>query len=162
MNVKTEDSPSHSLCINAMSELATCLDKFNQSGLPPSILIVYLSILGISTTLLKIHSSPSSMLDLDIDNLKVYYTTISRSCQNWQLATRSLFYLKSKIAEMGLNDLTKIIESAAEEYQEQHSDTDWDQVFGGLNANMDWAMSDNVFSNFFDFLNTDDVTRDVS
>lgn len=63
---------------------------------------------------------------------------------------------------MGLNDLTKIIESAAEEYQEQHSDTDWDQVFGGLNANMDWAMSDNVFSNFFDFLNTDDVTRDVS
>lgn len=160
MNIKVEDNPSHSLCNSAISELAICLDKFNMSGIPPSILVVYLSILGISVTLLKIHSNPIMLVsDQDIDNLKVYYTTISRSCQNWKLATRSLLYLKKKIAELGFNDLNKIFTSAAEAYQEHHSQTDWDQLFDGMDANMDWALSDNVFSNFFDFLNTDDVTR---
>ncbi|KAF3993007.1 hypothetical protein FT663_00304 [Candidozyma haemuli var. vulneris] len=160
MNTKIEDNSSHSLCNNAVSELAICLDKFNMSGLPPSILVVYSSILGISVALLKIHSNRDALVaDHDIENLKVYYTTISRSCQNWKLATRSLLYLKKKIAELGLNDLNKIFESAAEAYQESHSQADWDHLFDGMDANMDWALSDNVFSNFFDFLNTDDVTR---
>lgn len=161
--INEANNPSYELCNDAISELAICLDKFNQSGIPPSILVVYLSILGISVALLKVHSSnktPNSAQD--IENLKVYYTTISNSCQNWKLATRSLLYLKNKIAELGLSDLTEVFESAAEAYQGSHSNADWEQLLDGVDGTMDWAMSDNVFSNFFDFLNTDDVTRVVT
>lgn len=160
MNVKAENNRSHSLCESAISELAICLEKFNMSGIPPSILVVYLSILGISVILLKIHCSPKTLVpDQDIENLKVYCTTISRSCQYWKLATRSLLFLKRKIAELGLDDLNQIFVSAAEAYSGHNSQPDWDLLFDGVDANMDWALSDNVFSNFFDFLNTDDVTR---
>lgn len=135
-----ETTDSSSLCHTATSELAICLSKFNLSGYPPSILIVYSSILAISVILMKLHTiKPTSE---DLEDLRACYVSVARSCSSWKLASQSLIFIRKNVTETGLQEISQIFaeETNQNEMEMDHIMDDlWDQ--------------DNLMTNFFDFLN---------
>lgn len=145
------------LCDMAISELAVCLGKFNEAGFPPSVLIIYSSILAISVILLKLHSPASStnVSDQDLANLRVYYNSISRSCSSWKLASKSLMFIKRKVAEMQKPTVASIFESAEEAYQHQLSEKEVDQILE-LSDDFSATGQDNLWTGFFEFFNHED------
>lgn len=145
------------LCNMAISELAICLDKFNDAGFPPSVLIVYSSILAISVILLKLHApaKSSNVSEDDLANLRVYYTSISRSCTSWKLASKSLMFIKRKVAEMQIPAVASVFETAEEAYQHQLSEKEVDQILE-LSDDFSSNSQDNLWSGFFEFFNHED------
>lgn len=156
---KENDSSNKSpleLCDMAISELAICLEKFNEAQIPPSILIIYSSILAISVILLKLHNPiRGELFENDLASLRVCYTSISRSCTSWKLASKSLMFIKRKVAEMQLPAVSSVFEAAEEAYQDQLTEKEVDQI---LELSDDFSVSgqDNLWAGFFEFFNHED------
>lgn len=145
-------------CNKAVSELAIVLSKFNEARYPPSILIVYSSILGISVILTKVYATEqaSSISNADLHDLKVFYTTISSSCSCWKLASKSLMFIKKKVCELDLPEVSHIFETAEVAYQDQLTQKEFDEI---MELSGEMATQDNLFANFFEFLNDDDLNK---
>lgn len=161
LTVNKNEGSSMELCDMAISELAICLSKFNDSSYPPSILVVYSAILGISMLLTKIHvlSTPQLHSD-DVENLTVYYKTISSACLFWKLASKSMVYIKKKVAEINNQELTQTILAAEESYQRDYSQAEWNHIFR-LDDDIALNLADNMFSNFFDLIHYDDPAKNA-
>lgn len=145
------------LCNEAVSELAICLSKFNEARYPPSVLIVYSSLLGISVILTKAYAvEESSISETDLQDLQVFYSTISNSCSSWKLASKSLMFIKKKISDLNLPSVSRIFETAEVAYQDKLTQREFDEI---MELSGDMATQDNIFANFFEFLNDDDLGR---
>lgn len=148
----------HELCNEAVSELAICLSKFNEAKLPLSVLIVYSAILGISVILTKVYTMDTSaaIKEDDLRDLKVFYTTMSFSCSSWKLASKSLMFMQKKISELNIPSVSLIFETAEVAYQDKLTQREFDEI---MELSGDVTAQDNLFANFFEFLNDDDLAR---
>lgn len=142
------------LCDIAISDLAICLQKFNEAQFPPSVLVIYSSILAISVILLKLHLQTKSekVSENDMACLRVYYSSISRSCTSWKLASKSLMFMKRKVAELQISVISRVFESAEGIYQDQLTENEVEQI---LELSDDLASNgqENLWTGFFEFLN---------
>lgn len=144
---------SENICNEATEELAICLSKFNDSRCPASILVVYSSILAISVVLMQFHAtSAESFSRAKLDELKVFYETISRSCASWKLASKSLMFIKKKVAEIEHPEVTSLFDSAEEMFQSTLTRSEVEQLVELSEDIASWGYQDNLFTNFFDFL----------
>lgn len=148
----------HDLCNEAVSDLANCLSKFNEAQLPLSVLIVYSSILGISVILTKVYTLDASLAinEQDLYDLKVFYTTISSSCQSWKLASKSLMFIQTKISELNIPSVSSIFEAAEVAYQDKLTQREFDEI---MELSGDVTTQDNLFANFFEFFNDEELGR---
>lgn len=147
------DSPA-SICNDAIAELTICLSKFNESECPASTLVVYSSILATSAILTQIHSTPASekIPQADLEALRVCYETISRSCASWKLASKSLMFIKKKVGEIQRQELSVMFDTAEEMYQSKLTKSEVEQLVELSEDMSAWANQDNLFTNFFEFL----------
>lgn len=156
-----EENAPMRLCDMAISELGICLAKFNASHYPPSILIVYAAILGISVLLMKINALSQQLLDdKDVNDLQIFYKTISSSCLCWKLASKSMVYIKRKVSEIGNSLLFQVLAAAEESSQQVYSQAEWNHIFR-LDDDIALNLSDSMFSNFFDLINGEDLKADT-
>ncbi|GEQ70581.1 hypothetical protein JCM33374_g4259 [Metschnikowia sp. JCM 33374] len=157
LNVQTDvflDQSPQDILDTAVSELSVCLRKFNESGVPASILIVYSSILGLSISLMQLQgiSEDFSIAESKIHDLKVYYTTVSNACAHWKLATKSLIFVKKKVTDIHHPAVTAIFDSVAEIFENKLSDDDFPDIMDHGDDIPYWTNQDNLFANFFDFV----------
>lgn len=157
---KSDDSGIASaveLCNTAISELSICLGKFNEAQFPSSILVVYSSILAISVLLLKLHSltKETDIADDDLARLRVFYTCISRACSSWKLASKSLMFIKNKVADMQNLALRQVFDSAEDASQDQLTDGEVEQLLE-FGEDFPAGIQDNFFHGFFEFFNYED------
>lgn len=147
------------LCNVGVSELATCLSKFNQSEYPASVLVLYSSILGVSVILTKAYAKDEgpSISDSDLHDLQVFYATISQACLSWKLASKSLIFIKKRVSELDLPAISRIFDTN-ETPQDNLTQSEVDEILE-LGGDPSWGMQDNFFANFFEFLNDDDLGR---
>lgn len=157
LNVETdvfrEQSPQLILD-TAISELAICLGKFNESSSPPSILIVYSSILGLSIALLQVQdiSKDGEIEHKKLQNLEVFYTTVSDACSYWKLATKSLLFVRRKVKDIGHPTISKIFDSVTELFESNLGNDELTDLMSQGYDLPNWANQDNLFANFFDFI----------
>lgn len=150
------DPDSQSFCDNAIDELAICLDKFNEGCFPPSVLVVYTSLLVMTVVLLKIFAAKSEaeVLEADLKALSVFHVTVSRSCSYWKLATKFLLFMKKKVDEMGFARVSRIFGSG-NELEGSLTQSEVDQI---LSSN-EFFNVDQLLSNFFEFSNFDEWSK---
>lgn len=156
-NVQTDvflDQSPQGILDTAISELSICLGKFNESGSPPSILTVYSSILGLSVALMQIQGiSEGEQIDKSkAHDLKVYYTTVSNACAHWKLAAKSLIYVKKKVKDIHHPLISEIFGSVTEIVENKLSDDDFPNMVDPNDDMFSWSNQDNLFANFFDFV----------
>ena len=157
LNVQTDvflDQSPQKILDTAVSELSVCLSKYRASKLPPSILIVYSAILGLSVALMQLQGilKEDQIAQSKLDDLKVYYATVSDSSAHWKLAAKSLIFVKKKVQDICHPDLMGIFGSL--------SDADQPNLTAGLSADvlgleeemLYWTNPDNLFANFFDLV----------
>lgn len=143
-------SPSpDKICKLAISELAGCLSSFNSSMLPPSILIVYLAILATSVALLQVQEA-SRVSDERLRELAVLYHAITMASTHWQLATKSMIFIRKKVRELQIAPICEIFKATEEAGSQTVPQSLPDDA---LNWGLDfeaWAAQDNLFANFFE------------
>lgn len=146
------------ICNSAISELLIILSKFNDSGFPPSCLVVYSSILGISVILAKVYSAEGTheIPEEDLRGLMVFYATLSRACSSWKLASKALMFLTKRISELNVPSISHVFDTAEDAYQNKLSQRELDEI---MELGGDLTAQDNLFSNFFEFLNDEDLSR---
>lgn len=151
-----QDQESSTLCSSATSELVICLSQYNASGYPPSVLIVYASVLAISVLLMRLHSEEKSLVSsLDIADLEVLYACVSRSCSSWKLASKSLQFIRRRVVDLGLSEVSKVFGPA--ERDATPTSTQAEAFESEQMDDSSWGYNDNLITNFFDFLNYDGI-----
>lgn len=153
LNLDPDDFPGQTplkICNEAVSELASGLEKFNESGYPLSILIVYCSILALSVLLLQAQNSP----EIDpgrLEQMHVYYKTVSASSPRWKLAARSVLFFRNKASTIQNPAIARIFGSEETNTPINLSQIDLDQVLEMGEDMLLWGNQDNLLTNFFDF-----------
>lgn len=156
--VNVQGPSPRGVCDGAISELVGCLSKFNESGYPPSSLVVYSSILGISVILVKVYSGQEirAISDEDLEGLKVFYDTLSGSCSSWKLASKALMFLTKRVSDLNIPPITQVFDTAEDAYQDKLSQRELDEI---MELGGDLVSHESFFSNIFEFLNDEDFGR---
>ena len=164
---------------DALAELAQLLDTFNASGYPPSILVVYSSILALSVLLLQLQAlaeaalvepgvSGASLAPMEpnteqLSHLSVFCRTVSAAALRWKLAARSALFFRNKVAAMPYASVQRILEAQQEPLN--LTQMDFDQVLEMDEDMFLWGNQDNLLTNILEFWEHDgarcgpDVTR---
>lgn len=153
LNLDPEDFPGQTplkICDEAISELASGLEKFNESGYPLSILIVYSSILALSVLVVQVQNS-SDVDSGKLNQMRVYYKAVSSSAPRWKLAARSVLFFRNKASSMQNPAVAGIFDSEEMNTQVNLSQIDFDQVLEMGEDMLLWGNQDNLLTNFFDF-----------
>lgn len=150
-----DDSTSPSeVCDRAIVELSILLRKFNESGLPLSILIVYSAILAISVVFSQIQDrTRDNTVNMNtVAMLKVFYATVSNACSHWKLAVKSLVFIKKKVSEIDIPFVSGIFHTMDAFCHSNLTQNDVELMLEFEDDLEAWANQDNLFTNFFDFL----------
>lgn len=156
LNMDADEFPGQSpagICDEAISELAVSLEKFNESGFSLSILVVYASILALSVLLVQCQNSDSINFDPEkLNQMHIYYRTVSDASSRWKLAARSVLFFKNKASTSKNREVSKFFESEEATLPAFLSQVDFNEVLAMDEDTFLWGNHDNLLTNFFDFI----------